>query len=154
MGEEDHVKPALAAVGGEILFSGVAIKPGKPVSFGRIGTAHWLGLPGNPLSAYVTFHVFGMALIRGLTGESAQASTRRHVVTTAAIRRRPGRCELRPATLAGFDGHGREAVTFEDATHSGCVGSLPRADGLMFLPADTEVLASGAFVEFQPFCQF
>jgi molybdopterin molybdotransferase len=66
VGEEDHVKPAVMALGGETLFSGVAIKPGKPVSVGRIGKAHWLGLPGNPVSAFVTWQVFGLALIRAL----------------------------------------------------------------------------------------
>ncbi|MEI4263695.1 gephyrin-like molybdotransferase Glp [Roseovarius sp. D0-M9] len=153
VGEEDHVKPAQNSLGGETLFSGVAIKPGKPVSFGRIGSTFWLGLPGNPLSAYVTWEVFGTALIRALSGESARAPARRHVVTFAPIRRKPGRCELRPATLAGFDSEGREVVSFEDATHSARVGGLPLADGLMFLPADADNLPAGALVEFQPFCQ-
>lgn len=152
VGEEDHVKPAFMALGGEVLFSGVAIKPGKPVSVGRIGKAYWLGLPGNPVAAFVTWQVFGMALLRGLTGEGTGAPTRRHVVTASEIRRKPGRCELRPATLAGFDAHGREVVSFEDATHSARVGLLPVADGLMFLPADAESLPAGALVEFQSFC--
>ncbi|WP_112324174.1 molybdopterin molybdotransferase MoeA [Oceanibium sediminis] len=151
VGEEDHVKPVFSALGGETIFSGVALKPGKPVSFGRIGSTFWLGLPGNPLSAFVTWQVFGMALIRGLSGETAQSPSRRHVVTSAAIRRKSGRCELRLATLAGFDAHGREIVTFEDATHSGRVGGLSLADGLMFLPADAGYLPAGALVEFQPF---
>ncbi|MDM7930652.1 gephyrin-like molybdotransferase Glp [Tabrizicola sp.] len=153
VGEEDHVKPAFAEMGGETLFSGVAIKPGKPVSFGRLGKTFWLGLPGNPLSAFVTWQVFGMALIRGLAGETACPPARRHVVTLAAIRRKPGRCEFRPATLAGFDCHGREVVSFEDATHSSRVGRLPMADGLILLPADADTLPEGALVEFQPFCQ-
>lgn len=153
VGEEDHVKPAFMALGGEVLFSGVAIKPGKPVSVGRIGTAWWLGLPGNPVSAFVTFQVFGAALIRALNGGITQSPIRRHVVTASAIRRKPGRCELRPATLAGFDAHGREIISFENATHSARVGLLPRADGLMFLPADAENLPAGALVQFQPFCQ-
>jgi len=154
VGEEDHVKPAFMDLTGETLFSGVAIKPGKPVSCGRIGTTLWLGLPGNPVSAYVTWQVFGMALIRGLTGEVAHAPVRRHVVTAASIHRKPGRCELRPATLAGFDANGREIVQFDGASHSARVGRLPLADGLMFLPADAESLPAGALVEFQPFCQF
>lgn len=153
VGEEDHVKPAVAALGGEILFSGAAIKPGKPVSMGCIGKARWLGLPGNPVSAFVTWQVFGLALIRALTGEGTGARTRRHVVTASAIRRKPGRCELRPASLAGFDAHGREIVCFKDATHSARTGRLPQADGLMFLPADVDSLPAGALVEFQPFCQ-
>ncbi|MCM2561255.1 molybdopterin molybdotransferase MoeA [Lutimaribacter sp. EGI FJ00015] len=153
VGEEDHVKPAFAKLGGETLFSGVAIKPGKPVSAGRIGNTHWLGLPGNPLAAYVTWQVFGMALLRVLGGEAVKGSARRLVVTDAPISRKPGRCELRPATLAGVDAHGREVVSFDDATHSARLGCLPMADGLMFLPANTESLPSGALVEFQPFCQ-
>ena len=153
VGEEDHVKPAFAALGGEALFSGVAIKPGKPVSFGRIGAAFWLGLPGNPLSALVTWQIFGMALVRALAGETAQAPVRRHVVISTAIRRKPGRCELRSATLAGFDGLGREIVSFDDAAHSSRVGRLPLADGLMFLPAGAETLPAGSIVEFQPFYQ-
>ena len=153
VGEEDHVKPVIAGLGGETLFSGVAIKPGKPVSFGRIGPAFWLGLPGNPLSAFVTWQVFGTALIRGLMGDARSGPARRLVAAAAAIRRRPGRCELRPASLAGFDAHGREVVSFEATTHSGRVGRLPQADGLMFLPAEAEHLPAGALVEFQPFCQ-
>lgn len=153
VGEEDHVKPAFAALGGTILFGGVALKPGKPVSFGRIGSVFWLGLPGNPLGAFVTWQVFGTALSRALSGETATGPTRRLVVTAAAIHRKPGRCELRLATLAGFDSQGREVVRFEDATHSGRVGRLPAADGLMFLPADAETLPAGSLIEFQPFCQ-
>lgn len=153
VGEEDHVKPAFLKLGGETLFSGVAIKPGKPVSVGRIGKAYWLGLPGNPVAAFVTWQVFGMALVRGLTGEVAGAPTRRHVVTEAAIYRKPGRCELRPVSLAGFDAQGREIISFEDATHSARVGCLPLADGLMHLPADTDSLPAGALVEFHPFSQ-
>ena len=153
VGEEDHVKPALSGLGGEIVFSGVAIKPGKPVSFGRLGTAHWLGLPGNPLAAFVTWQVFGTALVRRLTAEIGSGPNRRHVVTAAPIRRKPGRCELRPATISGFEANGREVVTFEEATHSARVGLLPHADGLIFLPADVDHLPSGALVEFQPFCQ-
>jgi len=92
------------------------------------------------------------ALLRRLTGQTAQAPQRRHVVTATLMRRKPGRCELRPATLAGFDAQGREAVRFEDATHSGRVGTLSAADGLMFLPAEVDHFPAGALVEFQPFC--
>lgn len=152
VGEEDHVKPAMAGLGAEILFSGVAIKPGKPVSFGRIGSTRWLGLPGNPLSAFVTFQVFGTALVRCMTGETAQAPLRRHVVLTDPIHRNSGRCELRPAAIVGFDAGGREVVRCDDATYSARVGALPAADGLMFLPAEADHLPAGALVEFQPFC--
>lgn len=151
VGEEDHVKPALESLGAMIHFSGVAIKPGKPVSFGRIGQAAWLGLPGNPLSAFVTWQLFGAALVGRLTGRAGAGQRRRHVVTARAIRRKAGRCELRPATLSGFDAEGREVVRFDHAIHSGRVGGLPEADGLIFLPADADMLPEGALVEFLPF---
>lgn len=152
VGEEDHVKPAVQALGGRIVFSGVAIKPGKPVSFGHVRGAAWLGLPGNPLSAFVTWQLFGTAVVRGLTGTAGQGARRRHVLVAAPISRKAGRCELRPATISGFDGQGREVVTFEAETRSAQVRSLPEADGLIFLPADCDALPAGALVEFQPFC--
>lgn len=151
VGEEDHVIPAFATLGGEMIFSRVAIKPGKPVSFGRIGTTFWLGLPGNPLSAYVTWHVFGRALVKALTDETTPVSARRHVITNAPVHHKPGRVELRLATLCGTDGDGREIIGFEAATHSGCVSRLPMADGLMYLPAEVEYLRTGTRVQFQPF---
>ena len=90
VGDEDHVKPALRDLGAEILFSGVAMKPGKPVSFGRLGTAHWLGLPGNPLSAFLTWTLFGTALVRALAGMTSPHPARRHAITASSIRRKPG----------------------------------------------------------------
>ena len=148
------MKPAVMALGGETLFSGVTIKPGQ-ASDARAHRERRTGLDCLAIrfQAFVTFQVFGTALIRSLTGEATGTPTRRHVVTATEIRRKPGRCELRPATLAGFDPHGREIAHFEDATHSARVGLLPLADGLMFLPADADNLSAGALVEFQPFCQ-
>ena len=151
VGEKDHVKPSLHAAGGDILFSGVAIKPGKPVCLGRLNGALWLGLPGNPLSAFVTFRLFGAALLRGLAGETGRGAARRNVVTATEIRHRPGRCELRPARIEGFDGQGREVATFEDATHSARVAALPAMDGLMFIPAEIDFLPAGSLVEFLSF---
>lgn len=151
VGEEDHVKPAMRDLGTQITFSGVAMKPGKPVSFGRLRDAHWLGLPGNPLSAFVTWQLFGTAVCNALAGRSQGVPQRRHVVTGRTLHHKPGRCELRLARLTGHDGAGLEVVDFPDATHSGRVAPLAKMDGLLFLPADTETLPAGALVEFQPF---
>jgi len=150
-GEEDHVKPAAVRLGNEIYFSGVAMKPGKPVSYGRLGAAYWLGLPGNPLSSFVTWELFGKASLSSLMGQNNDGANRRHVVTGKDIKRKAGRCELRPALIEGFDSHGREVVSFSDAIHSERVCQLPESDGLIFVPADTESLPAGALVEFHPF---
>ena len=151
VGALDHVKPALTDLGAQIAFSGVAMKPGKPVSFGRIGAAHWLGLPGNPLSAFVSWTLFGHAILAALTGRTGWQAHRRTVVTRDPVRRKPGRCELRLARIEGIDGLGREVVRFDSATHSGRVSTLALADGLIFLPAETESLPAGAPVRFHPF---
>ena len=57
MGEEDHVKPAVEAEGRLDMWK-IAVKPGKPLAFGRVGPAAFIGLPGNPVSAFVTFVIF------------------------------------------------------------------------------------------------
>jgi molybdopterin molybdotransferase len=54
VGEEDHVKPAVEQLGGLALWQ-LAIKPGKPFAFGHVGSVHFMGLPGNPVSSLVTF---------------------------------------------------------------------------------------------------
>ncbi|MES2582274.1 MAG: gephyrin-like molybdotransferase Glp [Pseudomonadota bacterium] len=67
VGEEDHIKPAVQALGTLDLWQ-IAIKPGKPFAYGRIGDAHFLGLPGNPVSSYVTFLVLVRPFLLRLQG--------------------------------------------------------------------------------------
>jgi molybdopterin molybdotransferase len=67
VGEEDHVKAAVRALG-RIEVWKVAVQPGKPIGFGRVGGVPWLGLPGNPVSSLVTLLVFGVPLLRRLQG--------------------------------------------------------------------------------------
>lgn len=134
-----------------MLVSSVAIKPGKPVCFGQIGAATWLGLPGNPLSAFVTWQVFGTAVIRARMGDARGGRGARMVATMREIRRKPGRCEIRAARLTGRDAHGCEIADVDDATHSGRVAGLSLADGLVVLPAQAAALPDGQLVEFLPF---
>lgn len=67
VGEEDHVKAAVESLGRLELWR-VRMKPGKPLAFGRLGEAHFIGLPGNPVSAYVTTLLFVLPLLRRLQG--------------------------------------------------------------------------------------
>jgi len=127
------------------------LKPGKPVSFGHVRGTYWLGLPGNPLSSLVTWHLFGTALIAALAGRTQDRVRRRHVLLSRGLHHRPGRCEFRLARLTGCDGSGHEVVDFPDTTHSGRVAQLTDMDGLLLIPADAATLPRGALVEFQPF---
>ena len=151
VGEEDHVRPALCELGANILFSGVAIKPGKPVSFGHLGQSCWLGLPGNPLASFITWNLFGKALLRGLSRQSHANTTRRRVALGHELTHLPGRCELRLAHLTGQDDLGRDVISCDDACHSARVIPLANSDGFVIVPADEKRLPRGAVLEFEPF---
>lgn len=150
VGEEDHLRQAFIRVGGQLDFAGVAVKPGKPIAFGRIGRARWLGLPGNPTAAFVGWHVFGRTLVAAM--QEATALPRKMIVSPLErITHKPGRCELRPAQLSGFDLRGRAMVTTGKATYSGRVLPLAEAHGLLLIPAETEFADAETLLEFLPF---
>ncbi len=67
VGEEDHIKPAVQALGTLDLWQ-IAMKPGKPLAYGRVGNAHFMGLPGNPVSSFVTFLVLVRPFLLQLQG--------------------------------------------------------------------------------------
>ena len=73
VGEEDHIKPAVQALG-ELNLWQIAIKPGKPFAYGRIGAAHFMGLPGNPVSSFVTFLVLVRPFLQKLQGKADVAT--------------------------------------------------------------------------------
>ncbi|MDR3453222.1 MAG: molybdopterin molybdotransferase MoeA [Rhodoferax sp.] len=72
VGEEDHIKPAVQALG-ELSLWQIAIKPGKPFAYGRIGQAHFAGLPGNPVSSFITFLLLVRPFLRKLQGATELA---------------------------------------------------------------------------------
>jgi molybdopterin molybdotransferase len=72
VGEEDHIKPAVQTLGTLDLWQ-IAIKPGKPFAYGRVGAAHFIGLPGNPVSSFVTFALLVRPFLLQLQGATALA---------------------------------------------------------------------------------
>jgi molybdopterin molybdotransferase len=147
VGEFDTIRPALASLGVETVFWGVAIKPGKPFYFGRIPgspTARAaFGLPGNPVAARVPFH----ALVRpyllrctGLPGRPAMLRAR----LAAGLRKKPGRLEFVPCRL--HDGVADPAL--KRGSHM--LGTLTEANGLVLFPADAAALDDGDPVDVMP----
>ena len=99
VGPHDHVKPALAELGVEEVFWGVALRPGKPTWFGTRGRRPLVfGLPGNPVSAMVTFHLFVRPALARDAGRPSRASGARGVFD-ADYRKRPGRAHVVRCTL-------------------------------------------------------
>lgn len=149
VGEEDHVKAAVNALGGIDLWR-LAIKPGKPVAIGRVGETPFLGLPGNPVSAMVTFMLIGRPLVMRLMGVEKTTVPRCLAVAGFSFRKKAGRREFLRATLeTGPDGRPM-AVKFPNDS-SGVLTSMVEADGLVDVPADTQEVREGDLVTFLPF---
>lgn len=85
VGDHDYVKSGFAAAGGEIVFEKVAVRPGKPTWFGKLGETRVIGLPGNPASAIVTAALFAQALVRLLAATEQEAASRSVGTLTAAL---------------------------------------------------------------------
>lgn len=151
VGDEDHMPAVLRAAGGEIHVLKVAVKPGKPLIIGRIGAALYLGLPGNPVSAFVTWHVIGTRIAQALAGIAETGPPRILVRAGFERARRPGRCEFLPARLGNYDGHGTRAVEIATSEVSHRVALLAQADGLLLIPSETDRIQRGDMLEFLPF---
>ncbi|PPQ34269.1 molybdopterin molybdotransferase MoeA [Rhodopila globiformis] len=151
VGAADFLRPAMTRLGGQLHFAGVAMKPGKPAALGTLGGALWLGLPGNPLAVLTSWVLFGGRVLDRLSGASATRPLRRYVVAERPLSHQPGRCEFRPARLIGVDGGGREVISFPSATHSHRVSDIVGFDGFALLPAETETIPPGGWIEFLPF---
>ncbi len=147
VGEADYVKSLLDKLG-EVLFWKIAMKPGRPLAYGRIGTAHFFGLPGNPVSVMVTFYQFVRDALMLLQG-------RRNVLPVplfkarlaAPIRKAPGRTEFQRGMLSST-GTGYEVRTTGEQG-SGILSSMSRANCFIVLPVDTGDVPAGALVDVQ-----
>ncbi len=144
VGDHDVVRDALVAAGASIEFWKVRIKPGKPLVFARCGKTLVLGLPGNPVSAQLTFSLFGLPLLRTLQGQRDVLPKASWGVLDAPLKQRPGRLGFHRVRVDG------ERVLALSNQSSGSTLSLADADALAIVPADSEGLPAGARVELLP----
>ncbi|MFI5296848.1 MAG: gephyrin-like molybdotransferase Glp [Polyangiales bacterium] len=146
VGDHDLVRPVLEEVGVAIDFWKVAIKPGKPIALGRRGATTVLGLPGNPVSALVTFVLFGAPLVRAMAGDRSPLPDTTRARLGRSLTRPAGRLELMRVTLSRAP-EGDLLATPVSSQSSGSVVSIARADGLAMLPLEATELQQGAWVE-------
>lgn len=151
VGDHDLVRPALEAVGVQLEFWRVAIKPGKPLAVGRLPRPGRrdglvLGLPGNPTSALVTFALFGVPLLRALQGDAHPLPRARRARMLHAYAHEPGRLELARASLSYGDG-AQLVVTPLGNQASGAATSMASADALALIPAEVSSVPAGAEVD-------
>ncbi|MCW5626785.1 MAG: molybdopterin molybdotransferase MoeA, partial [Burkholderiales bacterium] len=149
VGDADYVKQMLDRLG-RVLFWKIAMKPGRPLAFGKIGAAHFFGLPGNPVAVMVTFYQFVREALQILMGQTAvTAAPTFHAKLTGAIRKAPGRTEFQRGILTPVDGGWTVRVTGDQG--SGILSSMSQANCFVILSDTTGNLDAGALVEVQPF---
>jgi molybdopterin molybdotransferase len=148
VGEADYVKQLLDKLG-EVLFWKIAMKPGRPLAYGKIGGAHFFGLPGNPVSVMVTFYQFVRDALLVLQGQRDVAPLPTFKVPLSApIRKVPGRTEFQRGILTAGAGGGWTVRTTGDQG-SGILSSMSQANCFIILGSDTGNVAAGEQVDVQ-----
>ena len=148
VGEADYVKQILDKLG-QVLFWKIAMKPGRPLAYGKIGTAHFFGLPGNPVAVMVTFYQFVRDALLHLQGQTRVAPMPTlKVICTSPVKKAPGRTEFQRGILSqGADGQWTVRTTGDQG--SGILSSMSQADCFIILPTDQGNIAAGAVVDVQ-----
>jgi molybdopterin molybdotransferase len=147
-GEADYVKTAVEAEG-RLDHWRFAIKPGRPLAMGVIGTAAFAGLPGNPVAVFVTFTQVVRAVIAALVGENHQQPRFLPVRSGFRYKKKAGRIEfLRVSLVEGPNGAVANRYPIEGA---GIISSLTATDGMVRLPLDLTSVGENDALEFLPF---
>ena len=148
VGEADFVKDLLNKLG-EVVFWKIAMKPGRPLAYGRIGAAHFFGLPGNPVSVMVTFYQFVRDALLKLAGESPISEVASFKVPcTSALKKAPGRTEFQRGILTR-DANGEWTVRVTGEQGSGILRSMSEANCFIVLPTDQGNVTPGTLVDVQ-----
>ncbi len=149
VGDADFVKDVLDELG-KVNFWKVAIKPGKPYAFGRIGQCWFSGLPGNPVSSFVTFEQLVAPALQKLSGESNSPAPKLSAKLTSPIKRKAGREEFLRARLEN-NVAGELTVTPLPKQGSAMMSGHCAANCYLIVPAQAASIDAGATVQVQPF---
>ena len=150
VGEADYMKQLLQKLG-QVLFWKIAMKPGRPLAFGKIGNAHYFGLPGNPVAVMVTFYQFVRQAMLVLMGQANPAAIPiLSVICTSPMRKLKGRTEFQRGILfVGKDGHWQVKTTGNQS--SGVLSSMSQANCFIVLDDDMGNGEAGTTVKVQLF---
>ncbi len=147
VGEADFVKQLLQQLG-EVVFWKIAMKPGRPLAYGKIGGAHFFGLPGNPVSVMVTFYQFVRDALLTLQGvDPLPVQPLLKAVCTSPIKKAPGRTEFQRGVLYADDGVWKVRTTGEQG--SGILKSMSDANCFIMLHDHVGNVEAGVTVDVQ-----
>ena len=149
VGEADYIKDILEKYG-NINFWKVAIKPGRPLTFGKIKSTLFFGLPGNPVSVMVTFYQFTQLAIKKFAGETSYLPIVLKAISTSSLRKKPGRVEYQRGIFEK-DNNNNLTVRKTGPQGSGILRSMSEANCFIVLPIDSKEVNPGDSVDIQPF---
>lgn len=149
VGEADYIKPTLEEMG-DIDFWKIRMKPGRPLTFGKLGNARFFGLPGNPVAVMVTFLQFVAPAIHYLSSGKRQQLTVLKAKSESELFKRPGRYEFQRGIFSQ-DENGDLVVRKTGQQGSGILTSMSVANCLILLPEKCSGVANGDPVRIQPF---
>jgi molybdopterin molybdotransferase len=139
---------------GDILFWKIAMRPGRPMAFGKITVdskdALFFGLPGNPVAVMATFYFFARGALFQLQGTTAEKLPMIRAISTYAIKKRKGRTEYQRGVIA-FDSNGTAHVQLTGAQGSGILSSMSEANCMVVLAHDEGDIEAGREVNAIPF---
>lgn len=144
-GTKDFSRSVLGSTG-EIVVHGVAIKPGKPVILGLIGDTPVVGLPGYPISALLTLHLFGRDLIYGFSGKPLPDDEFCEAIMSRPMHSAMGVDQFVRVTLGQV---GSKLIATPSGKGAGSVMSMVRADGLLTIPSGSEGIGAGETVRIE-----
>ncbi|MDO9105644.1 MAG: molybdopterin molybdotransferase MoeA [Methylovulum sp.] len=152
VGAADYIKDVLACCG-DVNFWKIAVKPGKPLAFGKIGACHFFGLPGNPVAVLVTFQQLVAPALQQLAGAPARKPLRFAATCTQPLKKAPGRQEFQNGILSqDHDGAFSVAASGPQGSHR--LNSAHKANCYIILPIDCNGVKAGEQVIVEPFSTF
>lgn len=149
VGEADFVKETLEKLG-QVGFWKIAMKPGQPLAFGQLNECPFFGLPGNPVSAMVTFYQFVQPALQRMMGITDIAPTYLQLKCESEFKKRPGRLEFQRGIMV-TNSKGELAVKSTGAQGSGVLRSMSEANCFIILPLECSRVEAGEMVTVQPF---
>lgn len=147
VGDHDHARPAVRRLGGALLFEKVALRPGKPTWFARVGDRIVLGLPGNPASGFVCARLFLHPLLDQMCGRDPAASTRLSQARLSANLAENGSRETYLRAVVETDDAGQVWAKATQQQDSSLLSVLTRAPALILRPPHAPALSTGAVVD-------
>jgi len=149
VGDADYVKETLEKLG-QINFWKLAMKPGKPLAFGKVKQAMFIGLPGNPVSVMATYYQLGLPAIQHLSGNQNYTQVIAKARTTEPFYKRPGRLDFQRAIFS-YDEKGELIVKGVGMQASHILSGMSLANCFAVLPAESGTVQAGEIIEIQPF---